>query len=78
MAVSIDTGSPVTVGKPEVLFERAYYRTWPGHRTHDLDPSGTRFLMIKVDERADATGGGSRIQLVLNWHEELKRLVPAD
>jgi serine/threonine-protein kinase len=78
MAVSIDTRPPVRVGKPEVLFERAYYRTRPGHRTHDLDPSGTRFLMVKPDESADATGGGSRIQIVLNWHEELKRLVPVD
>jgi len=74
MAVSIDTRLPVWVGQPEVLFERAYYRTWPGHRTYDLDPSRTRSLMIKADQRADATGGGSRIQVVLNWHEELKRL----
>jgi hypothetical protein len=78
MAVSIDTGPPFRVGKPEVLFAREYYRTFPGHRTHDLDSSGTRFLMIKPDERADATGGGARIQVVLNWFEELKRLVPAD
>jgi Tol biopolymer transport system component len=78
MAVSIDVGPTVRVGKPEVLFERAYYRTLPGHRTHDLDPGGTRFLMIKADERADATGGGSRIQVVLNWQEELKRLVPTN
>jgi hypothetical protein len=34
--------------------------------------------MIKADERADATGGGSRIQVVLNWQEELKRLVPTN
>jgi hypothetical protein len=34
--------------------------------------------MVKPDESADATGGGSRIQIVLNWHEELKRLVPVD
>jgi eukaryotic-like serine/threonine-protein kinase len=78
MAVPIDTRPPIRVGKPEVLFERAYYRTCPGHRTHDLDPDGTLFLMIKADEKADPMGCGSRIQVVLNWFEELKRLVPTD
>jgi hypothetical protein len=44
-------------------------------RTYDLSPDGRRFLMIKQK----GTGGGTRapeIVVVLNWFEELERLVP--
>jgi hypothetical protein len=37
---------------------------------YDVSPDGQRFVMVKDDS---ASG---RINLVLNWHEELKRLVP--
>lgn len=35
-----------------------------------LTPDGQRFLMVKL------TDGGETIQVVLNWTEELKRLLP--
>jgi Tol biopolymer transport system component len=54
--------------KAEVLFERRYSRTTP--RNYDVHPDG-RFLMLKESE-VEAT----HINLVLNWTEELKRLVP--
>ena len=39
--------------------------------SYDIFPDGQRFLMIK------AVGGSTgQINVVLNWFEELKRLVP--
>ena len=75
MSVSITTTSDGAFmpGKPEVLFEGAYIADTlgPGNPNYDVSPDG-RFLMIKP------TGGSSegRIHVVLDWDEELKRLVP--
>jgi serine/threonine-protein kinase len=42
-------------------------------RTYDLSPDGRRFLMLKP-----VTSGATRsLVVVLNWFEELKRLVPS-
>jgi hypothetical protein len=43
-------------------------------QSYDVSPDGQRFLMIKETD----VGGGQQINLVLNWFEELKRLVPTD
>ena len=43
-------------------------------RPYDVAPDGQRFLMMK---RVDSTPTRS-IHIVLNWHEELERLVPTD
>jgi hypothetical protein len=37
-------------------------------------PDGQHFLMIQSGEEE----GGNQLHLVLNWFEELKRLVPMD
>jgi len=74
MAVSIQTEPTFRAGRPEVLFEGSY-RTTPvpaGLQYYDISPDGQRFLMIKR-EREEA-----QINVVLNWFEELKRLVPID
>ena len=39
---------------------------------YDVSPDGARFVMVKDDS---ASG---RINVVLNWNEELKRLVPTN
>ncbi len=62
-------------GKPERLFDYRYYSSQGGRREFpDVSPDGCHFLMI-----ANAGGGfvPSRIMIVQNWFEELKRLVPA-
>jgi Tol biopolymer transport system component len=74
MVVSIEeVGSKLKVSTPEELFT-GYYDS---HRTvanYDIDPNGQRFIMIKpVDELVPA-----QINVVLNWSEELKHLVPTD
>ena len=41
-----------------------------------VSPDGQRFLMIKEGATTDATVEGPEIYVVLNWFEELTRLVP--
>jgi hypothetical protein len=45
-------------------------------RTWDPDPSGERFLVIRAPVEADGPQPGrARIDVVLNWFEELERRV---
>ena len=41
---------------------------------HDVHPDGQRFLMLAESENESQP----RISVILNWFEELKRLVPTD
>ena len=63
MAVDIVTEPQFSAAKPRLLFEGRY-------GSYDIAPDGQRFLM--ESEREEAT----QINVVLNWFEELKRLVP--
>jgi hypothetical protein len=40
----------------------------------DISPDGTHFVMVESDPDARPT----RVNVVLNWTEELKRLVPSN
>ncbi len=72
---TIDTAQGLAPGTPEVLFEGSPYRNQPPQGQHyDLSPDGDRFLMIKTVSDTAATT--PPIILVLNWFEELTRLVP--
>jgi len=71
MVVSMEGGRPR--GSAESLFEWAYYRPSPGPRSYDV-ADGTPLLVIKPD----AAGDDPKIHVVLNWFDELKRLLPTD
>ena len=72
MVVGINTEPTFTAGSPVVLFRGKY--TFGRVGNYDISPDGQRFLMIKeADEEAGQAG---RINVVLNWFEEVKRLVP--
>ena len=45
---------------------------------YDVHPDDGRFLMIKAVSGAVGEAEPPQVVLVLNWFEELKRLVPAD
>jgi Tol biopolymer transport system component len=74
MAVEINTQAGFTAGEPRILFEKAYERTPITFPNYDVSPDGQRFLMLKSVEQEQA--GPTQINVVLNWTEELKRLVP--
>ena len=75
--VHVQTESSFAAGNAKELFG-GYYAPREGApgRTYDISPDGERFLMIKES----GSGETSSIEfiLVLNWFEELKRLVPTD
>ena len=76
MVVSVRTDPSFVAGKPEILFEWPYFQT-PG-RNFDITPDGNRFLMSKPLVPDDETTLPTQINVVLNWDEELKRLVPTE
>ena len=76
MAVPVQTGATLRVEKPRLLFAGNYRGGSTGGRGYDLEPDGERFLMIQRTE--SQTPAPTQIHVVLNWFEELKRLVPTD
>ena len=72
MAVSVKTGPGLSLGPPQTLF-RGTYLAWspdePG-TPWDVGPDG-RFLMMKASPQIP-----HKINIVLNWFEELKQRVP--
>jgi hypothetical protein len=75
MAVEISTEPAFAVGKPRMLFEGSYMASPVTFPNYTVSPDGQRFLMLKPVEQAQAAP--TQINVVLNWTEELKRLVPA-
>jgi serine/threonine-protein kinase len=65
----------LNAGSPKVLFEGSYvsHSNPPGIQFYDISPDGNRFLMMREGDLPAAQG---QINVVLNWFEELKRLVP--
>jgi serine/threonine protein kinase/Tol biopolymer transport system component len=73
MAAAVETEPAFRAGKSQLLFRGAYLSTegW------DVHPDGKRFLMVKAGEKAPSAEAPRRINIVLNWLEELKQRVPA-
>ena len=74
MSVKILATTPeLRTGVPQQLFEGGFFEYQTSvPRTYDVTPTG-EFLMIQP--LADS-GARPEIVMVLNWFEELKRLVP--
>ncbi len=74
MSVPVQIGPTLRPEKPRLLFAGNYGGGIFG-RGYDLEPDGERFLMI---QRTESQTASTQINVVLNWFEELKRLVPTD
>ena len=75
MAVAVEPDNLVPAFRvvgTQKLFGGPYIERNP---TYDVSRDGERFLMIKEDETS-TTDGGSDLVVVLDWFEELNRLVP--
>ena len=72
MAVDVSTEPAFKAGRPHLLFEEKYLDPYFSE-FYDVTPDGERFVLIKPGERQRLT----RMNVVLNWFEELQRLVPA-
>jgi eukaryotic-like serine/threonine-protein kinase len=77
VSVSVETEPSFIAGKISQVVKPGF---WPGTgtsgRPYDVSPDGKRFLMIKPFD--DAASSATRIVVVQNWFEELKRLVPTN
>ncbi len=67
-AVSVETSPSFIAGKPQVLFESAVVDFMVAR-------DGQQFMMMEPDEEARTA---QQINVVLNWHRELKRLAPVE
>jgi hypothetical protein len=67
---------------PESLFSLSGINVATNARNYDVAPDGERFLFVKAVVQAagnNAEGSAfSRIMVVQNWLEELKRRLPAN
>ena len=76
MVVPIDTEDGFAPGNPGVSFEGQYLPDVYGtDRTYDIAPDG-RFVMIKESGEAGQPAASPQLTVVLNWFQELTRLVP--
>ena len=78
MAVDVQTTPEFRAGRPRPLFalESAVSGVWTLalYRGWDVAADGKRFLVISAPRSAET---GVKLQAVVNWFEELRRLVPA-
>ena len=58
---------------PEILFEGPFELETSGFRNFDVTRDGQRFVMVHGDE-----GPLDRLVFVVNWADELERLVPTN
>jgi len=80
MSVTVETKPALSFGTPKMLFRSAYVQPISGEGTPwDIHPDGKRFLIMKPPGVTASTEVAPRpkINIVLNWFEELKQRVPA-
>jgi hypothetical protein len=72
MSVDVST-SPLVLSTPRTLFDQQYlFATGVTIPNYDFSPERQQFVMVKEES------GDGRLNVVLNWAEELNRLVPAN
>ena len=73
LAVSIATEPRLAIDGPRAVFEAPYEYEPGGGVNYAPVGNGERFVMVRGDDV-----GPREIRVVLNWFEELERLVPTD
>ena len=75
MQVEVTRGPSWAATAPTVVVKEGYYTipNWWG-KSYDVSSDGERFLVLK--ENTSTVADGSHLIVVLNWFEELNRLVP--
>jgi serine/threonine-protein kinase len=73
MAVDFTPGTVFKIGVPHKLFEANFLATMP-QRSYDVMPDGQHFIMTRREEFPDQSVG--KLNVVLNWAEELKKRAP--
>lgn len=76
-AVAVEANPSFMPGRVVRLFENHGYFLGSSGRNYDVSPDGQQFLMIKRHEGVDVEPMPPSVVVVLNWHQELKQLVPS-
>ncbi len=74
VAVAVPARPELEWGEPQLLFEGAFKEAGNGNTAYDVAADGKRFLrvqQVQPDRPLD------HLEVVLNWGDELRRLVPA-
>ncbi len=74
MVMALENDPRFNPTSPLTLFERSFYMGPAPNPQYDVSLDGQRFLMIESLQRSES----AEIYVVLNWFEELKRLVPTE
>jgi Tol biopolymer transport system component len=87
MRVPVETEPTFKCGKPELLFRGTYIGYWPNNGTPwDIHLDGKRFLMMKGPVATEEESAPQepaeevplKINIIVNWFEELKERAPVD
>ncbi len=79
MAIAVNTDQVLRLGTPKLMFRHSCigFGSFSAGTPWDISPDGKRFLMIKEAAPSATAGEGPRkINIVVNWFEELKQRVP--
>ena len=76
LAVPVQTAPTFSRGTAAVVIDGDYRLSAGPLRQYDIDPSGERFLVVKLMSAGGETGALPSLTFVLNWFEELKERVP--
>jgi hypothetical protein len=72
MAAEVSPGDPIRISRTGELFEDSYSASGETP-SYEVLPDGQHFVMVELDREALRV---AQINVVLNWFEELNRLVP--
>ena len=78
LRIDIATEPAFAFGNEQVLGMQGFVSTGGGIRPYDITPDGQHFLMVFPADQANSgtETAAERINIVLNWFEELKERVP--
>jgi len=75
-----ETATTLNVGAPTPLFDDPYRLDTGGAQggmaNYDVSPDGKRFVMVEEPRAASGAAQSARLQVILNWFDELKRRAP--
>jgi len=79
MRVPVDTERGFTSATSESMFRLSAYAFPSWGRKYDISPDGQRFVFLKrAGSQTGEDASPPHVIVVLNWLEELKRLVPTN
>ncbi len=76
LGIDIATEPAFAFGNEQVLGIRGYISPGGGIKPYDITQDGHHFLMVFPADQEDSVAETERINIVLNWFEELKERVP--